>query len=156
MGRRTGTGKEPVDRWRLPLTAAEEHRKSSTSDGRRRRGSVEEVGGSPGPGAPDVTGDLSRHGQARRLRRSPWRRSANEGQPQKALLSVDKEERGSVQQGPATRHTLPHRVPTHSSTVQNKNMRQHPRTNAFRRRRIITLAKDWKKGVKGGEKRENN
>lgn len=39
-------------------------------------GSVEEVGCSAGPGTPDVT-DLSRHGQARRLRRSPWSHTAD-------------------------------------------------------------------------------
>lgn len=37
---------------------------------------MEEVGRSPGPGAPVVT-DLSGHGQARRLRRSPWSHTAD-------------------------------------------------------------------------------
>lgn len=74
MGRRTGTGEE-LDSWRLLLTAAEERCESSVFDGRWRGGSVEEKSGSPSPGAPDVNGDLSRHGEARRLRRSPWSRS---------------------------------------------------------------------------------
>lgn len=70
-------GEELVGSWRLPLTAAEEHRESLGCDRRWRGGSVEEVSGSPGPGAPDMTGDLSRYGQARRLRRSPRSRSAD-------------------------------------------------------------------------------
>lgn len=103
-------------------------------------GSAEEVGSSPGPGAPGVTGDLSRHGQARRLRRSPWSHAAD---------GVNDRRHFSLQTGREDCQRLFFRLFRPTRFFIYKNQIKHAiadsGTDAFERRRIITKGA-WKKG----------
>lgn len=146
MGRRTGTGEE-LDSWRLLLTAAEERCESSAFDGRWRGGSVEEKSVSPRPGAPDVNGDLSRHGEARRLRRSPWSRSIDGVNNRRHFsLWTRREECQSSRDKHNTHASSRSPPPPHSSTkVKPSTNFANTRTDTFRCRRIITMENDGEK-----------
>lgn len=108
-------------------------------------------------GAPDVTGDLSRHGQARRLRRSPWSRSADGVNHERHFSLWTRREEGQSsrdqQQHTHTSSPSPHTLMCKKKKQAPTSLRPEPMHSGADG--LLHWRRIEKRGVKGGEKRGN-